>query len=286
MKRSIGLLILMTVSVTACGREQSRSADAEANAKRQATEQPSSTPQSASPSTPQSETQQATAAQESSGEATAAEDPGDATLERLAALPATQQLPSGRWKAGTNYDPIVPAQPTNVGPGKVEVMEVFWYGCPHCFALEPYMQSWIKNKPDFIQLVRVPVMWGPAHRAHARLFYTLEALGRQDLHQKVFDTLHGGSEPLYGKDDASTLVAQLSWAKRNGIDAQAFTQAYNSFTVNSNLSRAEDLTKRYRIEGVPFLAVNGKYGTDVGKAGGPSNLIQLLNDLATSERPR
>jgi thiol:disulfide interchange protein DsbA len=165
-------------------------------------------------------------------------------------------------------------------------MEVFWYGCPHCYALEPYMQSWLKNKPEYIQVVRVPVMWGPAHRAHAHLFYTLEALGRQDLHQKVFDTLHNQSEPLLGNDDAATLTAQASWAKKQGITDEAFRQAWGSFTVNSNLSRAEDITRRYRVEGVPYLSVNGKYGTDVGKAGGPSNLIELLNDLAASERPR
>jgi protein dithiol oxidoreductase (disulfide-forming) len=285
MKRSIALLFLMAVSISACGREPAPSDAAAANAKRQATERSSAAPAEATPSTPQNEVQQATAAQESSGD-TAAEDPGDASLERLAALPASQQLPSSRWKPGANYDPIVPAQPTNVSPGKVEVLEVFWYGCPHCYALEPYLQSWMKNKPEYIQMVRVPVMWGPAHRAHARMFYTLEALGRQDLHQKVFETLQNQTEPLFGKDDASSLQVQAAWAKRNGIDEQAFRQAYNSFTVNSNLSRAEDLTRRYRVEGVPYIAVNGKYGTDVGKAGGPSNLVQLLNDLAASERPR
>jgi thiol:disulfide interchange protein DsbA len=285
MKRSFALLILMSVSVVACGGEQPKSAEAVANAKRQTSEQPSAAPAQETSSKPQSETQQATAAQESAGD-TAGEDPGDASLERLAALPATQQLPSGKWKVGTNYTPVAPAQPTNVGPGQVEVMEVFWYGCPHCYALEPYMQSWLKNKPEYIQVVRIPVMWGPAHRAHAHLFYTLEALGRQDLHQKVFETLHNQSEPLLGNDDASTLTAQASWAKKQGIADEAFRQAWGSFTVNSNLSRAEDITRRYRVEGVPFLAVNGKYGTDVGKAGGPSNLIELLNDLAATERPR
>ena len=98
-------------------------------------------------------------------------------------------MPSGKWKPGVNYDPLVPAQPTNVSPGKVEVVEVFWLGCPHCYALEPFIQSWLKSKPAYIDFVRVPVMWGPVHRAHARLFYALQALNRSDLFEKAFDTI-------------------------------------------------------------------------------------------------
>src|SRR6185312_2538796 len=113
------------------------------------------------------------------------------SLERLAAVPAGAALPSSsEWKPGTQYDVISPAQPTTVPPGKVEVLEVFWLGCPHCYALEPYIQQWLKNKPAYVEFVRVPVMWGPVHRAHARLFYTLEALGRDDLVEKVFTYIH------------------------------------------------------------------------------------------------
>src|SRR5262249_55972242 len=127
--------------------------------------------------TPQNETQQATAAQEKGDEPE--DDPhaarGDAGLERLAQRPADQQLPGGKWKAGVNYDVLVPAQPTSVGPGKVEVTEVFWLGCPHCAAFEPFIQSWLKNKPSYVEFVRVPVMWGPVHRAHAHLYYAIVA---------------------------------------------------------------------------------------------------------------
>jgi protein dithiol oxidoreductase (disulfide-forming) len=281
MKRSLALLGLLVVSVTACGREPAPAEKTTASPP-EAIEQAPAAPPPAVATTPQSETEQATAAQESGD---TGDDAGDASLERLAQLPAGQSLPSGRWKAGTNYDPIVPAQPTSVGAGKVEVLEIFWLGCPHCLALEPYLQSWSKNKPEYIQFVRIPVMWGPPHRAHARLFYTLEAMGRQDLVTKAFDALANGNM-LLGRDEASTLGTQAAWVKSNGGDEKAFRQAFASFTVNSNLSRAEDLTKRYRIEGVPYVVINGKYGTDVGKAGGPSNLISLINDLAASERPR
>jgi thiol:disulfide interchange protein DsbA len=207
------------------------------------------------------------------------------SLERLAALPENAQLPSGKWKPGVNYTPLVPAQPTNVGPGKVEVVEVFWLGCPHCYALEPYVQSWLKNKPDYIEFVRVPVMWGPPHRAHARLFYTLQALGRADLFEKAFDTIQTQRNPLLGKTEDETLKIEQDWAEQNGIKPDDYAKAYNSFTVSSNLQRAEQLTERYHVEGVPLIVINGKYTTDVGKAGGnPTELMSLINDLAAAER--
>src|SRR5205823_2377368 len=94
--------------------------------------------------------------------------------------PAGAQLPDGKWQPGVNYQPLVPAQPTSVAAGKVEVIEVFWLACPHCYALEPFIRNWLKTKPAYVEFVRVPVMWGPVHRAHARFYYTLEALGRDD----------------------------------------------------------------------------------------------------------
>src|SRR5262249_16613211 len=190
---------------------------------------------------------------------------------------------AGRWKPGQNYDPLVPAQPTGVGPGKVEVTEVFWLGCPHCFALEPFIQTWLKNKPPYIEFVRVPVMWGPAHRAHAHLFYSLVALNRQDLVQKAFETIQNQHQMLFGSSDEDTLKAQQAFAQANGVSAEDYSKAYNSFSVNSNLQRAEQLTQRYHVEGVPLIVVNGKYTTDVGKAGSQANLIQLIDDLAASE---
>jgi thiol:disulfide interchange protein DsbA len=215
---------------------------------------------------------------------TTSEERADTALEHLAAIPADQQLPGGRWKAGTNYLPVVPAQPTSVGPDKVEVMEVFWYACPHCFDLEPFIQSWLKKKPANVEFVRVPIMWGPVHRAHAHLFYTLQALQRSDLDQKVFETIHNDHNMLFANNEPETLNLQIQFAVAHGINADAFRTAYNSFTVSSNLARAEELTARYHVEGVPLIIVNGKYETDVGKAGGPSELIALISDLVASEK--
>jgi len=240
------------------------------------------------------ETEQATSSQESSGSGadTDAHTRSDASLEKIAGMPPAAQLPAGKWQPGVNYDPVVPAQPTNVSPGKVEVMEMFWLACPHCYELEPFIQGWLKTKPAYIEFVRVPVMWQDIQRAHARLYYTLESLGRPELFQKAFDTLHrleqSGQPPLFGRSEDETFKMQQSFAVSNGVSADDFAKAFNSFAVNSQLQRAEELTQRYHVETVPFIVINGKYTTDVTKAGGgreggEARLIQLINDLAAAE---
>jgi thiol:disulfide interchange protein DsbA len=174
-----------------------------------------------------------------------------------------------------------------VAPGKVEVVEVFWFGCSHCYALDPYLESWNKNKAAYIEFVRVPVMWGVGHKAHAKLFYTLQALGREtELHGKVFDAIQRGGNVLAANDEAGSFKIQLAWAKANGISEADFTREYNGFFVTTAMQRAEQLTKRYRVEGVPLMIINGKYTADVGSAGGQSQLISLINDLAASEKRR
>jgi protein dithiol oxidoreductase (disulfide-forming) len=294
MIRSIALIALLTLAsatlmVSSCSRGSQNQRAVTQESKPQTPsviQQETPPPTQPDATTQQTETQQAAAAQEKGDEPE--DDPraarGDAGLERLAQLPADQQLPTtGRWKPGVNYDPLVPAQPTTVGPGKVEVVEVFWLGCPHCAALEPYLQSWLKNKPSYIEFVRVPVMWGPAHRAHAHLFYTIAALNRQDLVQKAFDAIQNQHQMLFASGEDDTLKAQQAWAKDNGVSPDDYAKAYNSFSVNSNLQRAEQLTQRYHVEGVPLVVINGKYTTDVAKSNGQGNLIQLIDDLAAAE---
>jgi protein dithiol oxidoreductase (disulfide-forming) len=277
-------IALLAFSLTACAKETPAPATpAPSAANAPAAQTPAKPPAEATAQT--SESQQATESQESTGDETA-DDKRDASLERLAAMPSDQQLPSGQWKAGTHYTPLVPAQPTNVAPGKVEVVEVFWYACPHCYTLEPFVQNWLKNKPEYVEFVRMPVMWGPVHRAHARLFYILESLGRKDLHAKVFESIHKEQKMLATNDEDGTRKVQRDFATSNGIKGEDFDKAWGSFTVNSALQRAEQLTQRYRVEGVPLVVVNGKYTTDVSHAGGPGQLLQVINDLAASEKRR
>jgi thiol:disulfide interchange protein DsbA len=278
-------LAFLALSISACAREAAPPAAPAAAAKPSAAA-PAAPAQPAGPTAQTAESQQATASQEST-EVASSEDRGDATLERLAALPAEQQLPGGKWKAGVNYMPLVPAIPTSVPAGKVEVVEVFWYGCPHCSALEPFITSWLKNKPEYIEFVRMPVMWGPVHRAHAKLYYVLKALGRLDLHDKVFDTIHKEGRMLVSNDEPTTRKMQLDFATANGVKAEDFNKAWDSFTVSSDLQRAEQLGERYQVSGVPMVVVNGKYTTDIGMAGGNAGeLLSLTNDLAASEKRR
>jgi len=283
------LIVLGSLSLAGCARE---SADATADAAEQgaaAADDAPATPPPAGPAVasgkPAAAVQESAALPAETGED--APTRSDATLERLTQLPAQDQLPAGKWQVGKNYSPIVPAQPTSVGPGKVEVVEVFWYGCGHCYTLDPYLESWSKNKPAYVEFVRLPVMWGPAHKSHARFYYTLQAMGAdKSLHAKVFDTIHRGGNPLLGNDEESSFKAQLAFAKANGLDEKKFTETYKSMWVETKLRQAEELTKRYRVEGVPLMVVNGKYSTDVGSAGGQSQLVSLLNDLAASEKRR
>src|SRR5580704_8609502 len=290
MIRPLILTPLLTLLVCACGHASTshqHNATQVAQQTRPAATQQGAAPAQSAAATVQSETEEAAAAQETAGdnagEDRAPPDRSDVSLEHLAALPADAVLPGGKWKPGVNYDVLTPAQPTNVSAGKVEVVEVFWLGCPHCYALEPFVQAWLKNKPAYIEFVRVPVMWGPAHRAHARLFYTLQALNRPDLFEKAFDTIQQKHEPLIAQSEDETLKLQEAFAKDNGITTDDFAKAYNSFTVNSNLQRAEQLTQRYQVQGVPLVVVDGKYTSDVAKAGGPGQLIQIIDDLAASE---
>jgi protein dithiol oxidoreductase (disulfide-forming) len=286
MNRSLVLTVLLALGSVACSRhEEPPPAAPAAEAPATAASAPPAAPAPAPAAGPAlSEIEQARGAQESSdGAASEKPESSDASLERMAALPAVAQLPGGRWKPGVNYEPLVPGQPTSVEPGKVEVIEVFWLGCPHCYALEPFVKNWLKSKPSFIEFTRVPVIWGPTQRAHAKLFYTLKALGRPDLIDKAFDTIQQQRNPLIGGSDAETLQIEQAWAVQNGVKAADFANAYNSFSASSDLARAEELTQRYRVQDVPFIVVNGKYTTDVQKAGSVANLFQLINDLAAAE---
>lgn len=280
------LAVAAVLAVSACARHEPAAPPAAAPAPAAAQPAaPSAAPAAPTPST-QSETEQATASQESGG-GDEHEARSDASLERIAGPPPGSQLPAGKWQPGVNYQPLVPAQPTSVAPGKVEVLEVFWLACPHCYTLEPYLQGWLKSKPAYVEFVRVPVDWQPIHRAHARLYYTLVELGRQDLVSRAFATIHqdleSGRPPLFGDSEQQTFALQQQFAQQNGVSPADFARVYNSGAVNGDLQRAEEITQRYRVSDVPLIAVNGKYTTDLDQAGSETKLIELINDLAASE---
>lgn len=203
-----------------------------------------------------------------------------------AAAAAAMSSPTA-WQEGVNYTRIVPAQPTSVAAGQVEVLEFFWYGCPHCYAIDPLVESWRKTKPGFVTFMRVPVMWSEGHRSTARLYYTLESMGKLDqLHGEVFKEIHANNDPLIAADPNDAAGAerlQTTFVGKFGVPEDAFKKAYHSFAVETALQRADQLVQRYRIEGVPTFVVNGKFIADVRSAGSPERLLSLVNDLAAQE---
>lgn len=207
-----------------------------------------------------------------------------ATLGAVSALHAAAT--PDRWTAGTHYTVLGTPQPPAVKKGKVEVNEVFWYGCGHCYALEPALQSWEKTKPAFIEFARIPVIWGPTQRQHAHLFYALQKLGRNDLHPKVFQAVHEGGRPLVASSEQEARALHLAFLKEHGVTEQQFADAYDSAEVAKNVDLAERLTARYEVASVPTLVVAGAYSTSVSQAGGESQLLMLINDLAAREQRR
>jgi thiol:disulfide interchange protein DsbA len=188
--------------------------------------------------------------------------------------------PPSQWKEGTHYNRLIPVQPTNAAPGQIEVTEMFWYGCPHCFALDPYLESWRKaGRANYISFVRVPVMWGAVHRTHARVYYAADMLGKLEaLHPLIFQEIHQNNDPLTEPDQIEKFFIS------HGVAQADFQKVFSSFAVETSLKRAETLGLRYKVDSVPLIVINGKYVTDVGRAGSPQQLIALINELASRER--
>ena len=196
-----------------------------------------------------------------------------------------------KWQEGVNYQRVVPAQPTNVSAGQVEVLEFFWYACPHCYALEPVVAAWLKNKPAYVTFTRVPVEWNEGHRSLARLYYTLEGMGKlNDVHNEIFKEIQVNGNPLVGADPNNSAAAertQLAFIRKLGLSEADFTKGYRDLNTETAMQRADQLAQRFRITAVPTFVINGKYVTDVGQADGanrdPNRLMALINDLAAQE---
>ena len=181
---------------------------------------------------------------------------------------------------GVQYKALKPAVPTSVAPGKVEVVEVFWYACGHCYLLEPKLAAWEKNgKAPYVEVIRMPAVWNEVLKTHARLFYTIEILGKPELHGEAFREINVRGNRLDTPDKIEAFFTTRGVAKAD------FQKAFAGFAVESKLARAVDLNKRYRITSTPTVIVNGKYVTDASMAGGEDKLFQVINALAAREKP-
>ena len=179
---------------------------------------------------------------------------------------------------GVNYKLLQPVQPTNVAPGKVEVVEVFWYACSHCYLLEPKLEAWDrKGRPANAELVRLPATWNNVLKTHARVFYTMELLGKQALNPEIWREINAKGNRL------DTPAAIESFFTSRGVDKAEFQKAFAGFAIDTKIAKAEDLNRRYKITGTPTVVVNGKYVTDVGMAGGEDKLFEVINALVAKE---
>ncbi len=185
-----------------------------------------------------------------------------------------------RYQEGRHYTTLPVAQPTSAGPGQVEVAEVFWYGCPHCYTLEPFIQSWrLEGIPDNTVFVQIPAALNPSWQIHARVFYTAEALGiLEQVHPAIFREVHVNRNPL------NTRERLIEFFARFDVTEQDFLSAWDSFAVQTNLRRADAQVRRFRLSGVPAVVVNGKYVTGADLAGGNQQLFDVVNFLIAKEK--
>ncbi|RQO37329.1 disulfide bond formation protein DsbA [Herminiimonas sp. KBW02] len=156
---------------------------------------------------------------------------------------------------GTDYRTLEKAQQVDSGK-KVEVTEFFWYSCPHCSALEPSLEAWVKKQGDKINFKRVPVAFRDSFIPQQKLYYTLEALGWvNSLHGKVFRAIHVERQPLDTDKQIADFIA------KQGVDTKKFAETYNSFGIQSKVQRATQLQGAYKVDGVPMIAIDGRYIT-------------------------
>jgi thiol:disulfide interchange protein DsbA len=192
----------------------------------------------------------------------------------LMGLPAFQAL---AFDEGIEYAKVSQPQPTET-EGKVEVLEFFWYGCPHCWHLEPLLKKWKETMPANAQFRRSPAILGPTWEPLARAYFAAELLGKaEELHEPLFEAVQVKKQRLTDADSIAKFVATL------GLDPEAFKEAYGSFFVDMQVRKTMELTRIFGIDGVPAIVVNGKYRTGASQAGGNDQLMDIVTQLIQQE---
>jgi thiol:disulfide interchange protein DsbA len=175
---------------------------------------------------------------------------------------------------GTHYTRLTQPAPVSAPAGKVEVVEFFSYGCPHCATFEPTLEAWVKRLPPEVVFRRVPVAFSPSWEAYQKIYFTLEAMGQVEaVHRKVFIAIHQQKNRL---DKEADIVAFMS---ANGVDGAKFAELFKSFTVQTKVKQAQQLSQAYRIEGVPTIGVQGRYLTSGSQAGSNERALAVTDHL-------
>ncbi len=197
---------------------------------------------------------------------------------RLLVLMLFAPLAFGAWKEGVNYEKLAAPQPTD-NADKIEVRELFWYACPHCYRLEPTLHEWLKEKPADVEFVRMPAILGPNWELLARAYYTAEILGVLDkVHEPIFERLHKERKRIRTPEDVRAIFV------KQGISANDFDKAFKSFAVVMKTNRSKRVREMYGITGVPTLIINGKYRTNATMAGGNKQMFEVIDYLVEQER--
>jgi protein dithiol oxidoreductase (disulfide-forming) len=179
-----------------------------------------------------------------------------------------------RFQDGKDYRSLDRRVPVEAPPGKIEVIEFFWYRCPHCNAFEPKLNAWLKNAPQDVVLRRVPVAFRDEFVPQQRLYYALEAMGKVDeLHGKVFHEIHVNRQPTDRED------AILAFVEKNGVDKAKFQELYNSASVAGKARRAKQLQDAFLVDGVPSMGIAGRYYVDGELAGSSDRVLQVTDYL-------
>jgi len=195
------------------------------------------------------------------------------------ALPALAQAQAKAFQNGTDFLTLSKPAPIEAPAGQIEVVEFFWYSCPHCNAFEPMFDAWAKKMPKDVSVRRVPVSFRPDFEPQQRLYYVLESLGKVDeLHKKVFNAIHVEKQPLTTADQIT------AWAEKQGIPKARFVELYNSFSVSTKARKATQLQDAYAVDGVPALGINGRYFTSGTQAKTLERSLQVADYLIAQSR--
>jgi thiol:disulfide interchange protein DsbA len=175
---------------------------------------------------------------------------------------------------GRHFVRVNPAAPVAAPAGKIDVAEFFWYGCPHCHALEPALEAWVRRLPPDVAFRRIPVAFSAVHESHQRLFYTLEAMGQLEaMHRRVFLAIHQQMQRLEREAD------QLAFLKAQGVDTARFAEFSRSFSVQTKMRQARQLADAYKIDGVPTIGVQGRFYTSGSLAGSNEAALAVADFL-------
>jgi len=185
---------------------------------------------------------------------------------------------AAKFDEGVDYQLIKPAQPTD-DPNRVEVVEIFWYGCPHCYHFEPALEPWVASIPKDVNFYRLPAVFNDQWEVHARAYFAADILDvLNKSHTALFHAMHAENKAINTVEKLATFYTQY------GVDEELFKKTYHSFVVNTKVARAKDMVNRYGVTGVPAMVVEGKYLITGSMAKSYQNMLKIIDFLVEKER--